>query len=415
MRNTIQFLEDRAAWLLVLGLLLLSGNLFAQQGGLLLYEVGTPNIGNANAGQGAVSHDASTVYFNPAAMTEVENQGWLIGIQAMIPRFNYHSETSSSSDDNAGGFTPALGVYWMKHINTQWSVGATLNFPMGSALDYGTDWDGKYYLTEATLVVVNIAPAVAYKLNDQWSFGFGLNLYLGMLSEKMMIPRVISGSQDADAEMDGTSFNVGFQLGVHYRMNEKTTLGLTYRYKSDIDFSGDADVNNFNRGGITQTSVPFSTEMVIPHGINLSLSQYMGDFELLFDVGYTNWKSFDYQPIILQEEYSVEMNRDWQDTYRIGIGTNYFINDQWTARAGVSYDTSPVEDQYRTPDLPLCEIWRFGVGGTKKLGEKMNLSLSYNFMYGPDNKIDQTSPIRGDLVGEYDPTNVHTIAISLGF
>ena len=41
-------------------------------GGLLLYEVGTADIGLASAGYNARAQDASTVFTNPAGMTKLE-------------------------------------------------------------------------------------------------------------------------------------------------------------------------------------------------------------------------------------------------------------------------------------------------------------------------------------------------------
>ncbi|QZT37947.1 outer membrane protein transport protein [Halosquirtibacter xylanolyticus] len=414
MKKVYSFATKKVA--LLFALMFIGVTLSAQQGGgLMLYEVATPNIGNANAGQSAVAHDASTAYFNPAAMSEVKDQSWLVGIQGMLPKFNFESTESAYPNDNAGKFTPSLAVYWLKHLSDKWTIGATLNFPMGSSLDYGDNWEGKYYLTKATIAVANIAPAASFKLSEKVSFGVAANFYIGMLSEDIAIPSVITGAPDGEANIDGTSFSMGFQFGFHYRPNSTLSLGLTYRYKSTIDFQGDADATNYFINGEKYTSARYSTDMLIPHGVNFSISKYFGDVELLFDLGYCNWAGFDYQSIILKEEYDAHIERKWQDTYRVGLGGNYFINDKWTVRAGLSFDSSPVDEQYRTPDLPLSGVYRFGAGGTMRINDKFDLSLSYNFMLGIDNDLNQVSNLKGNLIGTYDPTNIHTIAISLGF
>ena len=46
-------------------------------GGFSLIEEGASGLGNAYAGAAAVSHDASTVWFNPAGMTELKEKQFL--------------------------------------------------------------------------------------------------------------------------------------------------------------------------------------------------------------------------------------------------------------------------------------------------------------------------------------------------
>ncbi len=52
-------------------LVLISPSVYAQCGGLCLYEVGHPLQGASSAGAGAAAQDASTTFFNPAGMTLV--------------------------------------------------------------------------------------------------------------------------------------------------------------------------------------------------------------------------------------------------------------------------------------------------------------------------------------------------------
>ena len=46
----------------------------ANAGGLYLYEIGTEDLGLANAGTAARAQDASTVASNPAGMTRLDGQ-----------------------------------------------------------------------------------------------------------------------------------------------------------------------------------------------------------------------------------------------------------------------------------------------------------------------------------------------------
>ena len=68
-RNTQSFTESLL--LRGFGLALLSIPPASHAGGLLLYEVGTADVGLASAGYSARAQDASTVFTNPAGMTRL--------------------------------------------------------------------------------------------------------------------------------------------------------------------------------------------------------------------------------------------------------------------------------------------------------------------------------------------------------
>ena len=55
----------------------------ASAGGLLLYEIGTEDVGLASAGYTARAQDASTVFTNPAGMTRLEGSQFTAGVQAL--------------------------------------------------------------------------------------------------------------------------------------------------------------------------------------------------------------------------------------------------------------------------------------------------------------------------------------------
>jgi long-chain fatty acid transport protein len=61
----------------------------AAAGGLLLYEVGSPDVGLASAGWGARAQDASSVFTNPAGMTRLEGSQILLGAQALYGDYGF--------------------------------------------------------------------------------------------------------------------------------------------------------------------------------------------------------------------------------------------------------------------------------------------------------------------------------------
>ena len=74
-------------------------------GGLINYEVGTADVGLASAGYGARAQDASTVFTNPAGMTRLEGQQFLMSGQVLRSNteFSIGAGTSSALGGGSGG------------------------------------------------------------------------------------------------------------------------------------------------------------------------------------------------------------------------------------------------------------------------------------------------------------------------
>lgn len=387
----------------------------AQGGGLLLYEVGTSAIGNAYAGQSALTEDASSAYLNPAAMGQVEGESFLIGAQGIFTTIDYLGDNGNTAE--GGGLTPTVGFYWVKKLSEKVSFGATINIPLGSGFNYGKDWDGRYYAESALLAVTNIAPSFSYNVSESFSVGATMNMYLGLLEEELALkPLNPFNGTDGQATLSGMNFNMGFQLGLHYHPNENTALGLMYRYKSAINLDGDADIEGYvgqDEGEIT--TLPFSTEMLIPHGLNLGWTQRFNNTQFLMDLGYTNWAAFEGQPIVLNESFEGDLHRNWQNTYRIGLGINQNIKTDLIGRVGFSYDSDPIRPDEMSPDMPVGEAYRVALGITKKTKKDNSISLSWCMVISEGQNIDLSNSAQGDLKGSYSKLGLNTIGLSYGF
>ena len=47
------------------------------------------------------------------------------------------------------------------------------------------------------------------------------------------------------------------------------------------------------------------------------------------------------------------VDEKWRETWTVSFGADYYLNENWTLRAGVAYDQSPVRNKYhRTIRIP---------------------------------------------------------------
>lgn len=114
-------------------------------GGLLLYEVGTADVGLASAGYTARAQDASTVFTNPAGMTRLEGQQLTLGAQVLYGDigFTVGQGTSPALGGNDGGMPigwfPGGGLFYSYSMSPDLKLGFAATGNFGLALRYDAD------------------------------------------------------------------------------------------------------------------------------------------------------------------------------------------------------------------------------------------------------------------------------------
>ena len=100
-------------------------------------------------------------------------------------RFDSETSVNGGGDGgNAGGIIPSGGASYAHKYSDDLSFGLTVGSYFGLGLDYGDDWEGRYYVTEAELLTIGINPSVGYRLNDRWLIGAGVNVLYSKLDQR---------------------------------------------------------------------------------------------------------------------------------------------------------------------------------------------------------------------------------------
>lgn len=170
-------------------------------------SVDTFGIGpRATALGGAVSAsqgDVYSIYYNPAALTDLEGGQLAVALQMMDPETKFHDYTVTGGEsaitgdklDDMGGtgfgdigdslYIPFLG--YAQPINDKLAVGVALYVPFGLDIEYPEDTVGamnsfhSYYLRET------LTPTLSYKLSDKLSLGVGVALGMSESGAEMKL------------------------------------------------------------------------------------------------------------------------------------------------------------------------------------------------------------------------------------
>jgi long-chain fatty acid transport protein len=160
-------------------------------GGLSNIETGAGDFGVAAAGYAARAQDASTAFTNPAGMVRIKGDDLVLGAQLLYGnlKFSPNGNTTVQGSDggNAVGWLPGAGSHYVHSVSDDLKFGIGVAGNFGTMAEWDKDWVGRYYGTTGDLLGVTIMPSVAFKVNDEFSVGFGLNAMLGYLESKTAI------------------------------------------------------------------------------------------------------------------------------------------------------------------------------------------------------------------------------------
>jgi long-chain fatty acid transport protein len=409
----------------VLSLLIPVSTIYAA--GVWLYEGGQPDVGMATAGRMALANDATTAGSNPAGMTRLEGSQAFVAAQPLLVRMKFDADagttTAGSNGGDAGDWVMAGGAYYVHSVSPDLKLGLSFGSYFGLGIDYDDDWVGRYYVTEAEFISLGFNPTAAYRVNDWFSVGGGISVIYAELTQKAAINNVLDVIPDGELKLEDDDVGYGFNLGLLFDPYEGTRFGISYRSEVEIEFEDVLSIKGLGPGleaalgGLVGSEVDL--EMNIPQMVMASAYHELTDrLAITGNIGWQEWSEFGKSDITIsaQNTTSFTQDRNYEDTWHFALGAQYRISDPWLLSAGIAYDESPVDDDDRTPDLPLDRQIRYAAGAQYEWDEDITLGFAYEYMDAGDAEIDQLrGPLAGRLKGEYDTNEVHFFVFNVNW
>jgi long-chain fatty acid transport protein len=447
----------------VLASLLSTGSIgSAYASGFALIEMNANGQGNAYAGAAAHTPNASTVYFNPAGMMNLEGEQLSIASHYIDPSSDFDNQGSKLAttpllgadsgaaivgDEDDGGqsaFVPNL--YWVKPLDDKTSFGLGVNSPFGLKTEYDDDWVGRYHAILSDLKTVNFNPSIGYRVSDKVSIGGGINVMLAdvdlssavdfgsicaFLENAQGVAPAAACNSPGDPNFDGLGeleadnydeIALGFNVGLTYLVSDMTTVGVAYRSEVDIDVDGDADFSTadgipgqtvqaivIDGGGLFEDT-GLGAKVTLPASLAVSVAHRIDKITWLADVTWTGWSSFDELRIEYDNPAQPDTvtTEDWDDTMRYSIGFDYQATDKLILRAGLALDETPIPSrERRTPRIPGNDREWVSLGLTYVASNTFSFDVGYSHLFIDDTKIDNTlesavPTVNSTLTGEYE-------------
>ncbi|MEA2111805.1 MAG: outer membrane protein transport protein [Campylobacterota bacterium] len=331
-------------------------------------------------------HTADAAYFNPANMVFMDDGQH---VEQVLTYIRLSEQTFTGTVPNPDGslnsdgavsasedfFSPSL--HYVSPMFGDTRFGLSIVAPAGLTKRW-EEQPAMTYANKFSLLVVELNPSVAYKVSENFSIAGGARL---VYSEG-----IVMSASLASRNMEGDSFDFGYNLALSYRPMPELKLAATYRSNVDLTEEGSATIyfpdsgdysGNVHYSGGATVSVP------VPATLNLAVA-YTFDTDTTVEFVYERamWSSyetldFNYESSLgpLDPKFADPIAKDWSDVsaYRIGVTQEY---DGWTGMAGIAYDESPVPQESLNFELADSDGIIVSFGGRYAYSETVSLGAS---------------------------------------
>ncbi len=331
---------------------------FATNGDFLI-GVGAVSRGMGGVGISTPTDADSTIFSNPALMAEYKKTVFSFGGTLFMPHTKGYVNNNSATSDAKYFAIPSIGIIYP--LSQKWFFGISAYGISGMGVDYrntnvkcNPNSPGCYTNFQG----MELAPSLAYKVNERLSVGFGLDLAYGAL--------------DLGAGLS-SDYAVGAQVGVSYKVAPTVTLGAVIKSPLKFNF---ARVGDFNGDG-TLDDMSLQQPWVFGAGIGVKPLEKL---KMAVELMYLPWNKADgYKDF------------GWKEQWVFKVGGEYKITDKLALRAGYNYGKSPVRGStFNTTNLqvagaecmkiigfPAIVEHHVSVGAGYNLTQNVRLDISY--------------------------------------
>jgi len=394
---------------------LLAGN--AAASAFQLLEQTGSGLGNAYAGSAAVAENASTIFYNPAGMTQLKEHEFSTGGVLVAASFKFNDTgsnvgflTGTGSGGNAGvlGFLPNAYMSWA--LNKDLYVGLGFGAPFGLKTKYDNPWVGAAQAISFDVKTYNINPSVAFRVNDSVSVGAGLNWQRLTAEYKRQVAVVSAVTAVSPLVLDLQDEALGWNVGALFTLTPATKVGVSYRSAIKYKLTGDIGITGPSAALNASRSSDAKASLKLPDTFILSGTHQLSDkVQLLGDISWTGWSTIPKLDVLrtsgpFSGQIAQTLDTAFHDSVRVAIGANYQYLGDLKLKFGIAHDQTPVRSAAtRLVSLPdKNRIW-LSTGAQWEINNDSVLDFGVTYLLLKKSKIDndQLADGRGRVTGNF--------------
>lgn len=377
--------------------------------GFGLNEIGSCAVGRGFAVTGATCDDASVLFWNPAAATELPGVsvyagGASVGVTA---DFTEDFTRRRYEGDVPKEFPPHGFISY--HPSPRVALGLGVYVPYGLTSQWGRDFPGRFQARRASLATVYAQPNLAFQLvPGKLSIGGGpviahstVELIQALDLSQQALPNgatfaqvgIARNTEFGEAKLEGSAVSAGFNLGVKWQPTQKLQLGARYlskvRFKFDeADATFEQTPTNLVLAGTVQPPLVAGTRVdqlvapqfvsgrLVDQGVRTSINhpaqaqvgagyRFGESTTVSADYAWVGWHTFKELPVSFQGPASGQnrvLFEDYDDSHAVRTGIEHRLFAAIPLRAGYSFTKTPAPDETVTALLPEQDRKNYMVG-----------------------------------------------------
>lgn len=359
--------------------------------GYSIYEQGAAALGMAGAATASV-HDASALFYNPAATTDLEGTQLSLGATWLTTRTSFagvqpYPGFGVSEEMEAGNFFPPM-FYLTHRYGQKMAVGLGVNAPFGLGIEWKNpeQFTGRTITTFADLKALNSQLSLAYALSPRLSVAAGFDMMMAKVELKRINTAIVPGGGGALANVANVDLSSDFSPGygwnaaASWKPNDAWRVGLNYRSSVQVEINdGTASFTQIPTGNapfdsVVRAQLPpgqkVATKLKMPSLFSAGLAwNPVPEWTWEADFNWHAWSIFDELPIEFSQTTALSnaVREDYNDNFQVRVGAEHRLPG-WTYRFGYYFDQAAAPTESLTPLLPdanrhgatLGLGWKFG-------------------------------------------------------
>jgi long-subunit fatty acid transport protein len=359
--------------------LMLPGSALA--GGYELAPQSAAVAGVAHAGA-AISEDPAAIWFNPAATADDGGLRALVGITLGGSTVRAEGDGWEGRTANPVSTPPYL---YLSYSHAWWSVGATVNLAYAGGVRWPDDWAHRFEILESRPTFLRATAYFAFRVGPA-AVSVGPHIDVGSLRIRKATDHV---AEEGSAEILLRGGGVGVDASALIRFSPFAQLGLTYRSRTVIPLSGEADFEVPEPFRARFPDQAATSRITLPDRIAVGVSvrpRLPGSgatpLRILTEVSLTLWNVNDELIIDFAEEVTSDtvVTNHWQPTMAVRGGVEGRLHRVVTVRGGLYADGlwgAPAPAETLSPSSPDSTRLGLTVGGTAHLADWLGVDFFY--------------------------------------
>lgn len=167
------------------------------------------------------------------------------------------------------------------------------------------------------------------------------------------------------------------------------------------------------------TDTGAKVKLTIPETVSASIYHTIDSrWAVMADVTWTHWTKFREVRVNFDDPATPTnlLLTRWNNVFRVSVGATYQWDDDLVLRTGFAWDDSPIDTEFRGPDIPDSDRYYAAVGFGYRLSDRFTIDGAYQHLFLHNGNTSRPSASGSTLNGDFNiDVDVLTVGLTWNF